>query len=247
MLIKESKMKRTLFVLTMLVVFSMLAGTAFADESAWGKAPDGVAASPTQNYILMGDQMQFDFLVLDPWFQPWPFYPIDISLYRPSTLAGWPLLQPPTAGTGWLMVDESEFRRQTWPKNKATNEFGLYQAKFMLPRENTWFPCGYPCRWQCDFYDGLADTWDRHAPLVLIALQTLPELLWTPLYWPNAIFGDPVAADAIHPLEAWAFEGDTFNALAIWEYEVDGYYWKPTDLEVEYPADYPDICPWMLP
>lgn len=253
-------MKRTLFVLTVLVVFSMLAGTAFADEAPWGKSTSTTNA-PTANYLLMGDQMVFDFVVLDPALNPLPLFPVDISLYRPSTLAGWPLNQAPSPGSGWLMVDESAFRRQTWPKDKATNEWGIYQAKFMLPRENTWFPCGYPCRWQCDFYDGLTDTWDRHFPYSLIPV--LPrsghpdDFLYWPLYWPNSIFGDPITMDAVHPLEAWAFQGDTWNVLTvfdgvavgpgIFEAEVQGYWWKASDLEVDYPADWPDICPWMLP
>jgi hypothetical protein len=248
-------MKRTLVVLTVLLVLSALPLSVFADEPAWGTsaaAPDALARP-----VLLGDQVTFDIgPVINPITGfPWAGFPIDISLYRPPTLTGWPLFDDPLPGAGWLVVDESRFRRQSWPLSKTTNIWGLYQAKFMLPRENTWYPCGYPCRWDCDFYDGTTDTWDRHGPYLanftgvpFVPVQTPAEQLFAPLYWPNAIFGDPITLDAVHPLEAWSFEGDTTNALPWqWEFQVIGYYWKSSDLEVDYPADWPAICPWMLP
>lgn len=236
-------MKRALFILTILALLLPL--TAFAEGPQEGDYQAVAAETPQQNFFILGEQIEFAFFVIDPFGFPIPDFPVDIRLYRPSTEFGWPLFQAQTPGTGYLIVGESEMRRQSWPAYQATNEFGLYYAKFMLPRDNVWYPCGYPCRWECDFYDPFTDTWERHSPLVVVDLyKSFEDWLFAPLYWPWI-----APADTVHPMEAWAFEGGTWYVLGggVWELEIDGYFWKTSDLEVDYPADWPFICPWMLP
>jgi hypothetical protein len=79
-------------------------------------------------------------------------------------------------------------RRQSWPKYQSTDSVGFYYAKFMLPRDEVWYPCSYPGKWDCNFYDPWTDTWEFHSPWLRAdkypasAPPFASELF--PLYWP---------------------------------------------------------------
>lgn len=201
-------------------------------------------------------------------------------------------------------------RRQSWPTYQETDAWGFYYARFMLPRDEVWYPCSYPCKWGCNFYLPYADLWEFHSPWLVndvypAAVPFTPAWyypVYFPLYWPwkywtDGIFDawvgdlpwtaadeatpypqfylfeeDPATTDddilyygvlpsvtdpqdTVHPLTVWTVEGtfgsniqvlpdagDLVDPIDWGEIEVVGYDWKTTDLEVEWPADYPMEC-----
>jgi len=149
-----------------------------------------------------------------------PFERVDAWMYRPSTLAGWPFVDPPVAGTWWWTGGESQVRRQSWPTWQFADMFGYYFTMFMLPRDEVWFPCSYPFKWKCNYIiDPYTIEW--HSP------ATQPFELG--MYWPWLDY-DAAAnpMDTVSPLEVWLV-GETGFGWII-EFEVTGYYWKWTDI-----------------
>jgi hypothetical protein len=316
MLIKEDTMKRLVAILALVVIVLPLATSAFADSSF-------EVAGPEQWYTLgyearelywdpynflprrtgLGAINEYQFWLWDPFGNPAPDHPVDIWLWRPPTLFGaWNLDFILPAPWEWWMPDSASLlRRQSWPTYATTDGWGVYYAKFMMPRNaaETWYPCGFPCRWNCTFFDPIANAWEWHAPTHIIPLYKLdltdPLSVFWPfaftLYWPNEAppfsfnwllpdagywlwwWGEtvhPVAAlptegafdsfllwvDAVDPDGIpgngdewwdWDVDGDGTpgNYIMHWEYVVEGYFWKTTDLEMDWPADWPLICPWQ--
>jgi hypothetical protein len=226
---------------------------------------------------LLGSVQEFAFYLVDPYAALAPFHQVDIWLQRPPTINGagdvvWPFgdSTDPRQFGGWFMATgESEMRRQSWPTYATTNELGYYYAKFMLPRENTWYPCGYPCNWQCDFVDPIGGGTEYHSPYAIVPVYRIPldnpdAIYWPlsyPLYWPN---GDN-RQDTFAPLVAFPTEGANADMMAFcdwvgpdpgdfdcsqypyafWAFGITGYYWKTTDLRMNWPADYPLLCDWQ--
>jgi len=219
MLIKEANMRRVLFATMALIILLGTFGTAFAAE-------------PQQEPVAQLGEVW--------WFYGTGFLPgerVDMYLYRPSTLAGWPFAGGPYWGTWWWTGPDSEMRRQSWPAWQYADVFGTYYAEFMLPRDEVWYPCSYPYKWNCNYviYPG-----DPFNP---------PIVEWhSPAYQGNFEFGlawpwwvwwmdptDPMAwdlanpMDTVSPLEAYMI-GETGYGF-IFSMEVDGYFWKWSDLE----------------
>ncbi|MBN1137396.1 MAG: hypothetical protein JXM73_12475 [Anaerolineae bacterium] len=250
-------MKRLFTVFTVVFVMLMVASTAFAATPP--QKPDGLVEQSWQAfapawdpwefdpaYTILGSVWDFEFWLTDPGGFLAPFTPVDIWLWAPSTTGGWPLAMAQTAGTWFLPIGASEVRRQTWPTYQMTDSVGYYYSEFMLPRDEVWYPCSYPCKWKCNFWDPIQGIEIYHSPLVQVFVYRQPVgsfwYLLYPLYWPWA--GDPM--DTVAPLTAWAFLGNgVWVENAYWEFEIEGYYWTTRDLEVEWPADWPFICPWM--
>lgn len=240
-------------------------------------------------YTFMGDDLEFAFFVQQTGGGPLiGNHPVDIYLWRPPTadVLGnkiWPLQAAynvtlndfwtcqhpgllPTAGSFWREYPASEIRRQSYPDYQMTDGFGFYYAKFMLPRENTWYPCGYPCRWECNSFDAV-NGFIFHSPVYLDYVYPDPVLrpfdprwpLYFPLYWPwfwdyiaddwfldthpTLTVADVYPGDTVHPLVAVAWDAFWGAPLLIYPYEVDGYYWRTSDLEQNWPEDWPALCP----
>lgn len=167
-----------------------------------------------------------------------PGEPVDAWLYRPSTLAGWPLTnQPPILnadGTAaWLVQGASEQRRWSFAETAGTpfavaDAFGIWGAILMIPRDEAWFPCGFPLKWKCNF-EVSPGLWEVHSPqrVNYINFPTGWDY-WPYIDWFGAA-GDP--ADVISPLEIDVFNygptvyGPQFEAV------VTGYDWKWSDIE----------------
>jgi hypothetical protein len=164
---------------------------------------------------------------------------VDMYLFRPSTEAGWPFAGGPNFGTYFAPMFESADRRQSYPAFQFADEFGGYFAEFMLPREETWYPCSYPYKWKCNFviFPG--------SPL------ELPVVEWHspvnqgnfefPLIWPwydtatlvntgdiDMALAAANPADTVAPLQAKMI-GASGNGF-IFSWEVTGYFWKLSDL-----------------
>jgi hypothetical protein len=93
--------------------------------------------------------------------------------------------------------------------------FGWYYAEFMMPRDEVWFPCGFPLKWQCNY---VIDPWtvEYHSPA---------NMVYEPgLFWPW--LADPM--DTVSPLEVYLI--DATGAGYIIPFEVTGMYWKWTDI-----------------
>lgn len=310
-------MRRLFLLLTVVVIMAMVAPAALADEpkspadqpimgyAAW--EPLWWADNFDAKWTILGTVQEYAFWVTQP---PNPVtgirylapnHPVDVYLWRPSTIddAGnviWPLTGvTPGASDWWTAEYSSMFRRQSWPKYATTNAIGFYYAKFMLPRDEVWYPCGYPCNWKCDNWDPITGLLEAHAPYWIETVYRLPllsnpdSLFWPyyyPLYWPNlGYFGElwPTAdwwqwsGDTVHPLTAWPADGEflslmafcdaidpdplvigdeyydcdvdgdleDFDNLAYYQYGIEGYYWKTTDLKMEWPNGWPYICEWQ--
>jgi hypothetical protein len=162
-----------------------------------------------------------------------PFERIDAWLYSPSTLDGWPLTeQPPVMWEGgadpwWLPISESEQRRWSFSETEGTpleetNLFGGWDVTLMLPRDEAWYPCSFPFKWNCNYYSTVTG-WEFHSPMFIDYIG-LPEVWpWVFLY---GDVSDPM--DTIHPLEITVVSesgrGFTMEAVII------GYEWKASDL-----------------
>jgi hypothetical protein len=312
-------MKRLFAILAVVVIVLPMATSAFADSDFEAAGPEQwpfVGYSARELYFepnnfdpratILGSVYEYMFWL---WTPPDPIFgisspagdhPVDVWLWRPSTLGGgWGLdFIGPNPGEWWLWDFSSALRRQSWPTYASTDGFGFYYAKFMLPRNaaETWYPCGFPCRWECTGFDPIANAWEIHAPVEVVPVYRIPladpnAIFWPwtyTLYWPNPtlngwvwLWPDPGyfvlwAGETVHPLAAVPSEGvfDTFlswvdavdpdgipgngdewwdfdpdgsgfvdDYIMHWEYAVMGYLWKTTDLEVEWPADWPQLCP----
>jgi hypothetical protein len=277
MLIKEmTHMKRLFTVFTVVFVMLLVASSAFA-----GAPPQKPAGMESQGYTayapawdpwefdpaatILGSVWDFEFWLTDPYGFLAPYHPVDIYLWQPSTLSGWPLTG--IGPTGWYVpIGESELRRQSWPAYQGTDMFGYYYSEFMLPRDEAWYPCSFPCKWKCNFWDPIAGTEIYHSPMASVYVYRPGvgsnewSYLYYPLYWPFKFdgwwwYGDPYDVtpstvdpqDTVAPLTAWAVEASygSFIENAYWEFEVLGYFWSTRDLEMEWPLDWPYICTWQ--
>ncbi len=195
-------MRRILFTsMALVMLLGLLAGTAFAGEPQ----------RADQNYIGQLGEVWFHYY---PDFAPGE--PVDAWMYRPSTLAGWPLLDPPVVGTWWWTGSDSEVRRQSWPTYQFADDFGYYFTQFMLPRDEVWYPCSFPLKWKCNY---LIDpfTVEYHSP----ATQPFEA----GLFWPWA--GNPM--DTVSAVEVW-LTGYNSGTWWIIPFEITGYYWKWSDI-----------------
>lgn len=161
------------------------------------------------------------------------FQRADAWLTRPSTLGGWPLVNPPIGGAGgaWWVVDgASQTRRMSYAEdpNLVANQFGIWNAIFMLPRDEVWYPCSFPLKWKCNFEVG-PGVWELHSPALVVYDASIPVAL---RYWPWIdVFGaaaDP--QDTISPmwLDVLTYEAPLIDVA--FDLEIVGYEWKWSDI-----------------
>jgi len=218
-------MRRVLFLTITLVLLLGTFGTASAQDVG------------DYHVIALGDIGEFNVWTATP------YAAVDIELYRPSTLLGWPFDEGPYEGTGWLVIGASESRRQSYPAYQFADELGYYYAEFMFPRDNVWYPCGYPYRWACNFSHPDEGYVEFHSPVAQGRLG-LGGYFESPLLWPyyDSLYYDATGdfeeawnranpMDTVHPLWVDVYvDGDLFYS---WPNEVTGYYWKVSDLEYD--------------
>lgn len=230
-------MKRTLFLVVLVVMLLGTVSTAFAQE------PQRVDMQPPD--VRLGDIgiFYFDFDI--------PGIRVDAYLYRPATAVwdpselawlelGWPFEGGPTYGTWWwtpttlpanplaVTFNDSDQRRQSWPTYQYTDLFGFYYAEFMFPRDEVWFPCSFPLKWKCNYVVDAFGTIEWHSPVDMVyecrALD--PNFaVFECLQWPWAV--DP--QDTISPLEVYLVDEYGFGFII--PFEVTGMYWKFSDFE----------------
>jgi hypothetical protein len=161
---------------------------------------------------------------------------VDAYLYRPATEiwdpvnlewdAYWPFAGGPLYGTWWWMGPESEQRRQSWPAYQYTDVWGFYYAEFMFPRENTWYPCGFPLQWQCNYVVDPFGTIEWHSPAAMAyECRWVSPTIIECLNWPWVV--DPM--DTVAPMEVYLI--DEFGSGYIIPFEVLGMFWKFSDFE----------------
>jgi hypothetical protein len=230
-------MKRVLFLSVVLVMLLGSFSTAFAGE------PVRVEMQPPA--VTLGDVWWFYFDFGAPGIR------VDAYLYRPATAfwnpltldweeLGWPF-GVPTYGTWWwwdpmtipedwdmVVLNDSEQRRQSWPSYQYTDIWGFYYAEFMMPRDEVWFPCGFPLQWKCNYVIDQLGTMVFHSPVDMVYECRFldPNLLIVEcLQWPW-IF-DP--QDTVSPLEVYLIDEYGFGYII--PFEVTGMYWKFSDFE----------------
>jgi hypothetical protein len=271
-------MRRKLFiVLSLVVLMSMVATTAFAAEPA---ATDQTIVFYGGEWML-GEVVEDIFIAFDPVTNEiLPYHPVDVWLYRPDTVYGADLNLgfDPMFPANWNPADyikpawESALRRQSWPKYTESSFWGFYYFKFMLPRDEVWYPCSFPCKWQCNYYQPMLG-WDFHSPKMLwFSYADAWTLSHQPLFWPWDIdwvdpffpilgfinpYGPPpfyeyywyplgqVATpfDTVHPMQLWITDAASGYAMYIAEMQILGYRWRTSDLKVgEYGEDWPYLC-----
>jgi hypothetical protein len=179
---------------------------------------------------------------------------VDAYLYRPATSAwvpdglgggdwvslGWPFAAAPAYGTWWWdptvppenpllpALNDSQQRRMSYPSYQYTDEWGFYYAEFMMPRDEVWFPCGFPLQWKCNYVLDPFGTMEWHSPAEMVyecryldPFMTILECL----QWPYAV--DPM--DTVSPLEVSLIDEYGFGYTI--PFEVVGMYWKFSDFE----------------
>jgi hypothetical protein len=209
-------MKRVLLSAVVLVILLGSFSTAFAAE------PEQVPP------IRLGD--------IEDWNINWgvPFVGIDAYLYRPPTADAlgntiWPIGSgAPDHGTWWWTGPDSSQRRQSWPAYQMTDMWGYFYFEFMFPRDEVWYPCGFPLQWKCNYVIDAFGTVEWHSPVDNVyecrpanPMGTLLECL----VWPWAV--DP--QDTVSPLQVLLVDEFGFGAAV--DYEVTGMYWKFSDFE----------------
>jgi hypothetical protein len=273
-------MRNKLFaVLSLVVLLSLVTTSVFAAEP---QAPAIGTETLWGGWWMLGEVAEFIVPAFDPITGDsinGPFllnWPVDVWLYRPDTApfaSRFPAEWAALPGPWWIKPEgESSLRRQSWPMYTGSDAFGWYYAKFMLPRENTWYPCGFPCRWECNYWSGppLYVYDEMHSPYELwfsypdVETMTYWPLFWpwdmnwlepgqgfvNPYYVPYGVGVDPLPWDTVHPMEIWITEGWGDTAMYILEVGMLGYQWKTSDPEVHrYYEDWPDLCgdPWDWP
>lgn len=154
-----------------------------------------------------------------------PFDRVDTYLYRPSTLAGWPFPTGPDFGTWWWTGPDSTQRRQSWPSYQYADVWGWYYAEFMFPRDNVWYPCGFPLQWQCNYaIDPVTIEWHSPAAMVYECRWLTPWVMQC-LDWPWEV--EP--CDTVSPMEVYLI--DQWGGGFVIPFEVLGMYWKFSDFE----------------
>lgn len=273
-------MQRKLFViLSLVVLLSLTASTAFAEPNEPTET-DGTSYGWLGEWSL-GDVVRLSGIAKDPVTNATlTYWPVEAWLYRPNTIYGRDefLGFDPRFPAEWDLANvyikpeyQSALRRQEINNSaEATlsDAFGQFFIRMMLPRNaaETWYPCGFPCRWQCNYYS-TNDGWTWHSPALLTYVYpdyrfTVPPkpywpvpswvLAHRPLFWPWAQVysyegltpeSDPMPFDTVHPLELWILEPFEMNAMYILEMRILGVDWQPTDTKVDdYLEDWPWIC-----
>ena len=274
-------MRNKLFaVLSLVVLLSLVTTSVFAAEP---QAPAIGTEVYWGDWAMLGEVWEFIVPAFDPitgdsTFGPFLLdWPVDVWLYRPDTdpafTPRFPAEWAALPGPWWIKAEgQSGLRRQSWPAYQGSDSFGWYYAKFMFPRENTWYPCGFPCKWVCNGFSGPPDyMWDEfHSPYVLwFSYPDTATKTYYPLFWPWDLdwvepglgfvnpygpppfyehYDYPIALDAtpfdtVHPMEVWITEGWGDVAMYIIEYGVMGYQWRTSDPEVHrYYEDWPQLC-----
>jgi hypothetical protein len=269
-------MQRKLFVvLSLVVMLSLTVSAAFAEPNE-PTAPETTFVIYGGEYSL-GDFVEAAGLTFDPVTdEVLTYWPLEAWLYRPDTVYGADDVVgfDPWFPAMWDLENdyikpyyESSLRRQE-EASQLSDAFGQFYFKFMLPRNaaETWYPCGFPCRWQCNYYNTL-DGWTLHSPKLLTYVYPdyrftdppkpyWPEPTWvlahTPLFWPwaSSVYpynlepeDDPMPFDTVHPLEMWIVEPNGMNAMYIYEMQILGVDWTPTDTQTgDYLEEWPFIC-----
>jgi hypothetical protein len=215
-------MRRILFLFVILAMLAVPASAVFAVE------PDQEIAV---GEVYLGE------LVLISVGGYTPGERVDAWLYRPSTLAGWPLTnQPPILNAdgvaSWLVAGASQQRRWSFSETEGTpfavaDAFGVWGAILMIPREEVWYPCSFPLKWKCNF-QVTPGVWELHSPQRVNYINFPAG--WD--YWPWIdIYGaaaDP--ADVISPLEIDVFNYGPVVIGPQFEAVVTGYDWKWSDI-----------------
>jgi hypothetical protein len=201
-------MKRVLFATVVLVILLGSFSSAFADE------PQQATAAKLGEVWWF----YFDFGV--------PFVGVDAYLYRPSTLGGWPFAGGPNFGTWWWTGPDSAQRRQSWPTWQNADEWGWYYTEFMLPRDEVWYPCGFPLQWKCNYVVDPFGTIEWHSPADMdYDCRFVNPFVLECLDWPWLV--DP--QDTVSPLQVWLI--DEFGFAYIIDFEILGMYWTFSDFE----------------
>jgi len=229
-------MKRVLLVAVALVVLLTTFGTAFAQE------PSDAVLGEVWWFWGAGFDPVYD-VQEDLWYQQ----RVDMYLYRPSTLAGWPAdMGGPNFGTFFAAYPESvegwPGRRQSWPTWQYADWDGFYYAEFMLPRDEAWYPCSYPYKWNCNF---VVPTTPVTPPDIYYHSPVWQDDFELGLAWPYydalyyALTDDFLGAwamanpqDTVAPMQAIML-GET-GMYYEFDFEVIGYYWKWTDLPEDF-------------
>jgi hypothetical protein len=157
----------------------------------------------------------------------------DAWLTRPSTLGGWPLVNAPIGGPGgawWVTEGSSEMRRMSYAEdpNLVANDFGVWNAIFMLPRDEVWYPCSFPLKWKCNF-EIAPGVYEVHSPALVVYDASIPAYLQ---YWPwidvYGAAGDP--QDTISPMWLDVLNYGPISAGQGFDLEIVGYEWKWSDI-----------------
>jgi hypothetical protein len=228
---------RKMFYVLMIVAMLVIPASVLADEDAVEQVPRG-------GYML-GELFPMNITGF------FPYERVDAYLYRPSTLGGWPhAVQPPVLNpegfAGWRLIGASEQRRWSFAETEGTplelsNQFGSWSLELMIPRDEVWYPCSFPLKWKCNFFDDETFIWDFHSPMDIEYLpgNVLGVLVDWPAgtkHWPyiDGLWGvenygpDSDPQDTIHPLQVIVTSASGRGL----EYEVviTGYEWKVSDL-----------------
>lgn len=233
-------MRNMLYVLIILAVL-LVPTTALAEE------PQNVEGYPMGGWLL-GELFPINVA------GAFPYERVDAYLYRPSTLDGWPtgwtqgpLVDPavwPVAA--WIVADESAQRRWSWAEAEGTllettNQFGAWSIVLMIPRDEVWYPCSFPLKWKCNFFDSATLSWEFHSPQIVDYLPgNIEGELWDfadeAKHWPwiDGLWGveafGPAAdpQDIVGPLQ---IDVITESGLGLsYELVIQGYQWKVSDI-----------------
>lgn len=266
-------MRKLYALIALAVMIALVPASAFADNAP--AKSDATVIAPGFD-LLLGDYIITALPIQDPvtgfFLTNWP---VGGYLYRPPTAGGaadaYPWYFPGNFAdpTQWIKAEgDSPLRRQTG--HTLTDGFGYFYSFFMVPRDEAWYPCSYPCKWKCNYFDPLQGLYtEMHSPAAMVFQYNAPNFdtayWWMthyPLFWPwdmlwvDTYLGyvnpyyipydwtvvDASPFDTVHPMELWIVEEVGYYASYIFENKVWGYTWKNTDLVVEYPADWPYIC-----
>jgi len=235
-------MRRVLYVLIVVAMLAVPASSVFAAE------PQIVEQIPGGDWYL-GELVPIS---VGGWL---PGERVDAWLTRPATEDAlgntiWPLVTqaPPVGPTGnlwWWTGGASEQRRWSFAETQGTpfetaDMFGVWAAILMLPRDEVWYPCSFPLKWKCNYYDALEGAYYLHSPQTLNFAPSYCDedgLNCMPFpvafrYWPwMDIFGaaaDP--KDTVSPLWIDVQNYGVVPAGVQFEVVITGYDWKWSDI-----------------
>ena len=159
----------------------------------------------------------------------------DAWLTRPAAVfpTSWPLVAAPIGGLGgawWVTEGSSMTRRMSYAEdpNLVANDWGIWNAIFMLPRDEVWYPCSFPLKWKCNF-EIAPGLFELHSPALVVYDASIPAFMQ---YWPwEDIFG-PVAdvQDTISPMWLDVMNYGPVSKAFNFDLEIVGYEWKWSDI-----------------